>query len=152
MDEKTTMVTIPVTVDWAHVGVKSVAKSGDNTVIEMGKGIRSKSEDRGASPLETFLSALGGCMMVFLSQISQKRNMVIDDIRIYIEGDFDPRGMSSASSGIRSGFQEIRYQVLIDSPEDPATVREVINQAVQICPIKDTILNSAVIMESKLVE
>lgn len=151
MDDKAKMVTIPVFVDWAHVGVKSIAKSGEHTVIEMGKGIRSRSEDRGASPLETFLSALGGCMMVFLTQLSQKRNMVINDIRVYIEGDFDPRGMSSASSGIRSGFQEIRYQVIIDSPDDPEMLREVVEQAVQICPIKDTILNSAVIVEAKLV-
>ncbi|MGI6434503.1 MAG: OsmC family protein [Syntrophomonadaceae bacterium] len=142
--------TIQLTVDWAHIGVKSIARVGEHTVVEMGKGSQSQSEDRGASPLETFLSSLGGCIMVFLAQLAQKRRMQIDDIRIYIEGDFDPRGMSSSSTGIRSGFQEIRYQVVVDSPDNPDMVRKLVEQAVKICPVKDTIMNGTTVIESQL--
>lgn len=144
------MKSIQLTVDWAHVGVKSIARVGEHTVVEMGKGVQSQSDDRGASPLETFLSSLGGCIIVFLAQLAQKRRLHINDIRIHIEGDFDPRGMSSSSTGIRSGFQEIRYQVVVDSPDNPDMVRKLVEHAVKICPVKDTIINGTTVIESQL--
>ncbi len=145
------MNTIQLTVDWDHVGVKSVARRAGQTIVEMGKGITSQSEDRSASPMEVFLASLGGCIIVFISGLAEKRRITIDDIRIFIEGDYDPQGMSSSSSGIRPGFQQIRYQVRVDSPDNPDKVRKIVDYAVKACPIKDTIMKGTTIVESKLV-
>jgi len=119
-------------------------------VVEMGKGANSQSEDKGASPMETFLSSLGGCIIVFLAGLAEKRRLTINNIRIYIEGDYDPRGMSSSSSGIRPGFQQIRYQVVVDSPDNPEVIRKVIAYAVKACPIKDTIMQGTAVIETQL--
>jgi len=145
----TNMKTIQVNVDWEHVGVKSIARVGDHTVLEMGRGVQSQGEDNGASPFEVLLSALGGGLMIFLTGLARKKRLTINNIRINVEGDYDPRGMSSSSSGIRSGFQQIRYQVEVDSPDSPEAVRELIEQAARICPIKETIMNGTVVVEAQ---
>lgn len=145
------MNTIQLTVDWDHVGVKSVARRGEQTIVEMGKGTISQSEDRAASPMEVFLASLGGCIIVFISGLAEKRRLTIDDIHIVIEGDYDPQGMSSSSSGIRPGFQQIRYQVRVDSPDNPDKIRKIVDYAVKACPIKDTIMQGTTIIESRLI-
>jgi len=146
----TNMKTIKVNVDWEHVGVKSIARVGEHTVVEMGKGAQSQSEDKGASPMETFLSSLGGCIIVFLAGFAQKRRLTVNNIRVNIEGDYDPRGMSSSSSGIRPGFQQIRYQVVVESPDSPEAVRKVIDYAIKACPIKDTMMKGTAVVEANL--
>jgi uncharacterized OsmC-like protein len=145
------MNTIQLTVDWDHVGVKSAARRAEQTIVEMGKGATSHSEDSSPSPMEVFLASLGGCIIVFISGLAEKRRITIDDISIFIEGDYDPQGMSSSSSGIRPGFQQIRYQVRVDSPDNPDKVHKIVDYAVKACPIKDTIMKGTAIIESKLV-
>lgn len=144
------MNTIKLTVDWDHVGVKSIARIEEQTIVEMGKGAKSHSEDAAASPMEVFLSSLGGCIIVFLSALAEKRRLTINDIQIFIEGDYDPQGMGSSGSGVRPGFQEIRYQIVVDSPDKPGVVQKIIDYAVQACPIKDTIMKGTAVIESKL--
>jgi len=132
-------------IEWLHSGSKSLAQVPDGTLI-MGKG-QGDPDDIHPSPLDAFLSSLGGCIIAAIIPLAQKKRMILKDVQVLVEGDVDTAGWSRRNSNIRPGFQEIRFQVIIDSPESEAQIRKVVEQAVELCPVKDSLVKGVSIVE-----
>lgn len=138
------LVTKKSKIDWMHSGSKSLAQVPDGTLI-MGHG--EQEDDTHPSPLDAFLSSLGGCIIAFIIPLAKKKRMIINDVQILVEGDVDTAGWSRKNSGIRAGFQEIRFQVIVDSPEPEEKIRQVVEQALEYCPVKDSLVQGVSIVE-----
>ncbi len=133
-------------IEWLHSGSKCLAQVPDGTLI-MGNGQGDPEDDIHPSPLDAFLSSLGGCIIASIIPLAQKKRLILNDVQVLVEGDVDTAGWSRRSSGIRPGFQEIRFQVIVDSPEPEAQIRKVVEQAVELCPVKDSLVKGVSIFE-----
>lgn len=100
------------------------------------------SEERGPSPLAYFLSSLATCQCVHYAEHAAAEGIRIDSLRFEVEGTF-------TVSHPRS-FEEIDYTVLIESPEDPATIRRLFDTAAADCYVTGT-LRKACRVEGRLV-
>ena len=140
--------TSTATVNWDHTGVKTVADIGGYQVV-YGSGNPNKGD--GPTPVGMLLSSLGACLTQIIASMAAKRRIEITDIQVRVEGDMDLEGIINRASGIRTGVQEIRYHVTVDSPAPREEILKLIEQAELLCPVKDTLqLGSLLINTSDL--
>lgn len=140
------MKTIKTDIQWLHDGEKSMADMNGHQVV-MGKG--KDPEKSSPSPMDLFLASLGGCMVVFISRLAEKSRITLNNIQVWVEGDYDPEGIASRNRGIRVGFQQIRYKVSVDSPAPQEKIEKLVHQAIELCPVKDS-LRGVEVVEAEL--
>ncbi|ATY85115.1 peroxiredoxin [Kyrpidia spormannii] len=95
--------------------------------------------DLGPNPVELVLAALGGCLNVLITSLAPRHGVEVRGVEIRVEGDLDPDGFQEKQPNVRPGFQEIRYQVHVESPSAPELVRELLAHVERVCPVKDTL-------------
>lgn len=86
---------------------------------------------RGPSPLAYFLSSMGMCQMVHYTEHAAAKRLAIESLIIRIRGKF--------SVSHPRGFEEIRYDVDIVSPEDREVIRWLAAKAEEDCFITQTL-------------
>lgn len=111
-------------VTWQHTGIKSIAQVNGKSVV-MDSAVAAGGTDAGPSPLEMLLVSLGGCVIAMLAIIAQKRHIVLNDVRIKVDGDVTPQGLT-----------ELRYRIEVDSPAPAEQIEKLISQAEATCPVK----------------
>ncbi len=124
-------------VKWTGQGVQSDAQSGPH-VIRIDEPESLGGANTGPNPVELILSALGGCLVVLVNAFAEGHDVVVDDVKVQVEGDLDPDGFMG-KPGIRPGFSAVRYRVEVESKSDPAAVAALIEHAEKSCPVKDTL-------------
>lgn len=70
------------------------------------------------------------------------RNLRLDKLAFVIRGYFDRRGGRVAGLPNR-GFEEIRYEIQIESPEPPDRIRELVVEAERHCYVLATLKRAA---------
>ncbi len=126
--------TYAAAVNWDHTGVKSTADMGGHLIT-----YDTGAEGEGPTPVAMLLSSLGACLTQTIASLASKQRIEINDLQVIVEGDMDKEGMISRSSGIRTGVQDIRYQVIVDSPAPAEQIEKLVEQAEELCPVKDTL-------------
>lgn len=96
----------------------------------------SKSEggdDLGPAPTELFLAALGGCIMVNISQIAKKMRIDLKNVRMKISG-------VKESNGIPSSFTELHVDIDIDADErDRERLERLVRLSEENCTVSNTL-------------
>lgn len=95
--------------------------------------------DTGPNPVEYLLAALGGCLNILITSFASKFQVEIRDVIINVEGDLDPDGFTGKNPAVRPGFQQIRYNIKIDSPSPKANIQQLLEHIEKIGPVKDTL-------------
>src|SRR5699024_879914 len=72
--------------------------------------------DKGPNPVEYILAALGGCINVLVISFADQFDVQVKDVDIQVEGDLNPDGFLGKDPNVRPGYEEIRYQIKVDSP------------------------------------
>ena len=72
------------------------------------------------------------------------RDLRIDALEFSIRGYFDRRGGRVPGVPNR-GFDELRYETRIDSPEAPERIRDLVEEAERHCYVLNTLKRAAVI-------
>jgi uncharacterized OsmC-like protein len=85
--------------------------------------------DKGPTPAEYLLHALGACMMSGLSNIAAARGIPLDEVTATVEGDIDPRGILGLDPAVRNGFQGIRVTFHVKGAAEAEKLAELVNQA-----------------------
>lgn len=70
------------------------------------------------------------------------KNIRLDKLEFAIRGYFDRRGGRLPGLPNR-GFDEIRYEIRIESPEPPERIRELVTEAEQHCYVLATLKRAA---------
>jgi len=130
-------ITFKSDVKWTGRSVSSDAVSGPHT-IRIDEPAALGGENTGPNPVELLLSALGGCLVVLVNAFAPAHGVEIKDVKVQVEGDLDPDGFLEKSS-VRPGFSAIRYRLKIDSPSPQEKINALIEHAVRVCPVKDTL-------------
>jgi len=71
--------------------------------------------DRGANPVEHLLAALAACLTTTIVYHAAIRDIKIDSLESELEGDIDLRGLFGMEPKVRSGFQNIRVNIKVDT-------------------------------------
>jgi len=100
--------------------------------------------DKGPSPIELLLAALGGCQIITLAFFAPRLGVKLKAVETVVEGYLDPRGFMG-SSGIRPGFQKIHISTKIEAEGPSEKVRELVKLAEERCPVNDNVKNNTLI-------
>jgi len=118
-------------------GMRAEGRFGRHVVIvDEPKGFGG--EDSAANPAEVLLAALGTSLSVTLRCHAALLGIVVGRITVQLAGDLDIRGFFDADSAIRSGFQDIKLTVAIESPATPDQLSRLLTAAERGCPMLDT--------------
>ena len=100
--------------------------------------------DKGPSPIELLLAALGGCQIITFAFFAPKLGVKLKNVETVVEGYLDPRGFMGVS-GVRPGFQKIRISTKIQAEGDPEKIKELTRMAEERCPVNDNVRNNTII-------
>jgi uncharacterized OsmC-like protein len=95
-------------------------------------------EDSAANPAEVLLAALGTSLSVTLRCHAALLGIAVGRITVELAGDLDIRGFFDADPAVRSGFQDIRLKVAIESQATPDQLSRLLAAADRGCPMLDT--------------
>lgn len=92
--------------------------------------------DAGPGPGILERGALGSCLAIAYSQHAAIMGVPVDKIEVDVESDFDARGMLAIDDR-PPGFEELRYNVYIESTASEEEVQKVIDKADRHSPVLD---------------
>ncbi|MGM0547627.1 MAG: OsmC family protein [Bacteroidota bacterium] len=92
--------------------------------------------DAGPGPGILERGALGSCLAMAYSQQAAIMGVPVDRIDVDVESDFDARGMFGIDDR-PPGFEELRYNIYIESTADEEEVQKVIDKADRHSPVLD---------------
>ena len=102
-------------------------------------------KDLGPSPTELLLASLAGCLGIVAAYHAPKFGIVLQDMEVSIEGEYDVRGFLGES--VKPGFTKVRAEVLIRVKESPKDkVLEFMKFVEAHCPISDTLKSGVEVM------
>jgi len=137
-------VTFESDVTWTREGVLSIADIGGKEVI-IDEPPSLGGTDKGPNPVEYILAALGGCINVLVASFADNFDVEVDDVKVHLEGDLDPDGFLGKNPNVRPGYEEIRYEIILDSPSPQENIDALIAHVEKVCPVKDTLTGTSVI-------
>lgn len=116
--------------------------------------------DSGMNPVELVLAALGTCQEIMFAAYAAVIDVQLDEVSVNVSGDLDLHGLFALDESTPAGFHTIEFDVHIQSPSAPETVRQLINMVQAHCPVLDIVrrpvttngrahLNGAMIYDSQ---
>lgn len=116
-------------------GVRCEVKEGRWSITS---DISEKAGGTGAGPDPGVLAraALGSCLAMAYAQWAAHLDVTVERITVEVEADFDA-GAQYGVTDVPPGYTEVRYSVVVVSPDPEARVREAIDRAERHCPNLD---------------
>lgn len=98
-------------------------------------------ENNGPTPVETLLTALGGCLTAGVAAVAQQRGIQLNAVTAHVEGDHDIRGILGADPEVRNGFNDIRVRYEIDADASPEEIEAIVAQSQKRSAVFDALTN-----------
>ena len=92
--------------------------------------------DTGPTPVELVLAGLGTCQEIVYATYARVLGIPLTGVRVLAEGRLDLRGFFGVAD-VPAGFQDVTFDVAIDSPADPADVTRLVEAVNAHCPVLD---------------
>jgi uncharacterized OsmC-like protein len=106
------------------------------------------SEDNGATPTETLLAALAGCLTAGIAAVATNRGVQLHSVSAVVEADHDIRGILGADPDVRNGFSSVRVRYAIDADASRADIEAIVAQSQKRSAVFDILTNpTAVVVE-----
>jgi uncharacterized OsmC-like protein len=99
------------------------------------------SEDRGATPVEIVLSALGSCLTAGVAAVAQRRGIQLRSVTATIEGTMNILGILGADPDVRSGFDGVTVRFDIDADASPEELAALVAQSQKRSAVFDIMTN-----------
>lgn len=100
--------------------------------------------DVAPTPLEYMLASLGFCQEVMIARNAALRDLRLEDVHIGVRGYFDRRG--GRVEGIENrGFEEIRLDIKVRSPENAKTITDLMRTVDRECYALNTLRRAATV-------
>jgi uncharacterized OsmC-like protein len=99
------------------------------------------SEDRGATPVEIVLAALGSCLTAGVAAVAQNRGIQLRKVTATIEGTMNILGILGADPDTRNGFNDVRVSFDVDADADADEIEAVVAQSQKRSAVFDIMTN-----------
>jgi uncharacterized OsmC-like protein len=117
-----------------HTHATRTVVPADHPVVLVG-------EDRGPTPAELLLNALGACLMAGLGNIAAARGIELRGVQCRVEGDIDLRGILGIDREVRNGFGDIRAVFSVDGDADAEALAALVGQSRARSAVFDVLTN-----------
>jgi uncharacterized OsmC-like protein len=97
--------------------------------------------DRGPSPAELVLAALGACQEITYRLYADTLGIPLRGVSVRLEGRIDDRGFFAVKDGVRPGFRDVRATVTLDSPASAEDLERLKATVDRHCPVLDILRN-----------
>jgi putative redox protein len=97
--------------------------------------------DSGPNPVELILAALGTCQEITYRAYATALGIPLDSVSVELAGDIDLRGFFAVDESVRSGYQNIRGTVNIESSASEAQLQKLRSVVDAHCPVLDILTN-----------
>ena len=97
--------------------------------------------DSGPNPVELILAALGSCQEITYRAYATAMGIPLDSVAVELAGDIDLRGFFAVDESVRSGYQNIRGTVNIESSASEAELQKLRAVVDAHCPVLDILTN-----------
>lgn len=97
--------------------------------------------DSGPNPVELILAALGSCREITYRAYATALGIALDSVAVEQSGDIDLRGFFGVDDSVRSGLQNIRGTVNIESSASEAKLQKLRCVVDAHCPVLDMLTN-----------
>jgi len=121
-------------------GTKAETKIREFKVI-VDEPLELKGTNTAPNPVELFLAALGGCVLLTYRGYAKKFGVNIEDLVVNLEGDMIPGGWVDEQGRERRGFKQIRYEVQIKTEAPEEKVCKLHKLVEEKCPVSDMLIN-----------
>jgi uncharacterized OsmC-like protein len=98
-------------------------------------------QDRGITPVEYVLVALGGCLTAGIAAVAQQRGIQLRSVQASLSADMDLHGILGADPDVRNGFSGVRVDYRIDADASPAEIEAVVAQSQKRSAVYDILTN-----------
>lgn len=98
-------------------------------------------DDRGPTPAEHLLQALGSCLMSGLANIAAARGIELGEVTARVEGDIDLLGIFGLDAGVRNGFESVRVTFHVQGAAEAEALARLVEQARRRSAVYDVLTN-----------
>jgi uncharacterized OsmC-like protein len=99
------------------------------------------SEDRGATPAEHVLAALGSCLTAGVAAVAQHRGIQLASLTATLEGRMNVLGILGADPEIRNGFDDITVRFAIDADASADDIAAIVARSQKRSAVFDVVTN-----------
>ncbi|MEU5877003.1 OsmC family protein [Spirillospora sp. NPDC047279] len=103
------------------------------------------SQDNGATPVETLLVALAGCLTAGVATVAARRGVRLRSVAASVSGDMDLQGILGIDADVRNGFSGVRVVYEIDADAPRADVEAIVAQSQKRSAVFDIVTNPTVV-------
>lgn len=97
--------------------------------------------NRAANPVEHILAGLASCLVVGISYNAAARGIVLDDLKVKLEGNLNLEGFLGLREDVRPGYQQIKLEYWVDSKASEKDIEALIAHVEKTSPVLDIIAN-----------
>jgi uncharacterized OsmC-like protein len=97
--------------------------------------------DKGITPVEFVLVALGGCLTAGIASVAQQRGIQLRSVRASVSADMDLHGILGADPDVRNGFSGVRVDYTIDADAPAEEIAAVVAQSQKRSAVYDVLTN-----------
>ena len=95
--------------------------------------------DTAQSPVELLLTSLATCQAITYRLWAAELGVVLDRVRVAVEGDLDLCGFLGIGEGLSAGYESIRVAVTLEGPENAARYQALADAVDLHCPVFDVL-------------
>lgn len=110
-------------------------------IIETDHPAEFAATDDGATPVETVLSGLAGCLTAGVASVAENRGITLRSVRATLEADMDLAGILGIDAEVRNGFSAIRVRFDIDADASADEIAALVAQSQKRSAVFDIITN-----------
>jgi putative redox protein len=98
-------------------------------------------DNAGPTPPECLATALGGCILNLCRILAMQKGIVLENLRVTVDGDIDPSKAFGLNTDARAGFSHLSVRLEAASTLAAAEQEEFRRELLDRCPLCDTIAN-----------
>jgi uncharacterized OsmC-like protein len=86
-------------------------------------------QDKGVTPVEYVLVALGSCLTAGVAAVAQQRGIKLNSVKANLTADMDLHGILGADPDVRNGFSGVNVDYEIDADASPEDIKALLAQS-----------------------
>ncbi|MBM2622064.1 OsmC family protein [Actinoplanes sp. LDG1-06] len=105
-------------------------------------------QDKGITPVEYVLVALGGCLTAGIAAVAQQRGIQLRSVHATVSAEMDLHGILGADPDVRNGFSGVRVEYRIDAEADRQEIEAIVAQSQKRSAVFDILTNPTAVTVS----
>jgi uncharacterized OsmC-like protein len=98
-------------------------------------------QDKGPTPTEYVLVALGACLTAGVASVAQQREIQLRSVKATLSAEHDLHGILGADPEIRNGFSGVKVDYEIDADATPEEIGAIVAQSQKRSAVFDIVTN-----------